>query len=405
MDADLKIVRPSFAVSNTDASFDVSVTDATYDVSYVKATYELASTTATFEVSNLAASFVVSYTNITPTVIELGIFLLRHTAIDAAALTDFTSLILSKGLLEEVSSTELLTMATTRPLADSALFDDSIDRLALSKSLQNISVASELIDVSPGKGLYDTANINDLLARQVDFVRLFADEGAVTDLELFNLGKNSADAAAVGDSLAFETVYLRDYADFAAFNAANDIILLAPTKVLSETVGQADTITFDVSTNLYDSLSATDDFDGEAVLDDDQTITFTKVTVDLGSVADSPALQVGYDREFLEAVGTTDLTTFSSDKTLSELVLQSEQLTFDTALDRQETADVNDAASVLFATDVSDNGYTSDSNVKSVGIANSDSASIADSGLLYGTDYVDNLFYFAEDYVGFSRNF
>ena len=80
MDADLKIVRPSFAVSNTDASFDVSVTDATYDVSYVKATYELASTTATFEVSNLAASFVVSYTNITPTVIELGIFLLRHDA-------------------------------------------------------------------------------------------------------------------------------------------------------------------------------------------------------------------------------------------------------------------------------------------------------------------------------------
>ena len=405
MDADLKIVRPSFAVSNTDASFDVSVTDATYDVSYVKATYELASTTATFDVSSLAASFVVSYTNITPTVIELGIFLLRHDAVDAAALTDFTSLILSKGLIEEVSSTELLAMATTRPLADSALFDDSIDRLALSKLLQDTSVASELISVSPAKGFFSPSDVSDSLDRQVDFIRSFDDAGTVIDLELFNLSTARSDSAALSDSLSFETVYLRNHADFAAFNAANDIFLLAPNKVLSETVGQADTITFDVSTNLYDSLSATDDFDGEAVLDDDQTMTFTKVTVDLGSVADSPALQVGYDREFLEAVGITDVTTFSSDKALSELVLQSEQLTFDTELDRQDTADVNDAASVLFATDVSDNGYTSDSNVKSVGIANSDSASIADSGLLYGTDYVDNLFYFAEDYVGFSRNF
>lgn len=405
MDADLKIVRPSFAVSNTDASFDVSVTDATYDVSYVKATYELASTTATFDVSSLAASFVVSYTNITPTVIELGIFLLRHDAVDAMFAADFTSLLLSKGLLEEVSSTELLTMATTKPLADTALFDDSIDRLALSKLLQDTSVASELISVSPAKGFFSPSDVSDSLDRQVDFIRSFDDAGTVTDLELFSLSTARSDSAALSDSLSFETVYLRNHADFAAFTAANDIFLLAPNKVLSETVGQADTITFDVSTNLYDSLSATDDFDGEAVLDDDQTMTFTKVTVDLGSVADSPALQVGYGREFLEAVGTTDLTTFSSDKALSELVLQSEQLTFDTALDRQDTADVNDAASVLFATDVSDNGYTSDSNVKSVGIANSDSASIADSGSLYGTDYVDNLFYFAEDYVGFSRNF
>ena len=405
MDADLKIVRPSFAVSNTDASFDVSVTDATYDVSYVKATYELASTTATFEVSNLAASFVVSYTNITPTVIELGIFLLRHDALDAAVLTDFTSLLFGKGFSEEVSSTELLTMATTRSLSDSALFDDSIDRLALSKLLQDTSVASELISVSPAKGFFSPSDVSDSLDRQVDFIRSFDDAGTVTDLELFNLSTARSDSAALSDSLSFETVYLRDYADFAAFNAANDIFLLVPNKVLSETVGQADTITFDVSTNLYDSLVVTDDLDGEAVIDDDQTMTFTKVTIDLGSVADSAALQVGYDRAFLEAVGAADLSTFSSNKALGDLVLQSEQLTFSTTLDRQDTSTVSDAPEVYLATSTSDNGYASDSDVKSVSMTKSDPASVTDAGLLYGQDYVDTLTYFAADYVGFSRNF
>ena len=44
MDAELKIVRPSFSVETSDATYDVSITDTTYDVSYVSATYELTST-------------------------------------------------------------------------------------------------------------------------------------------------------------------------------------------------------------------------------------------------------------------------------------------------------------------------------------------------------------------------
>lgn len=405
MDADLKIVRPSFDVSNTDASFDVSITDATYDVSYVKATYELASTTATFDVSSLAASFVVSYTNITPTVIELGIFLLRHDAVDAMFAADFTSLLVNKGVADSALLVDAHNLAIKRSLVDTAVGDDSIAQIATNKDLQDLGYAAELISVSPAKGFISPSDVSDSLDRQVDFDRAFSEAGGATDLEFFGLGTAQSSAATAVESIEFQTAYTRDHADFAAFSAANDILTIVPTKVLSEVVAQAHTVTFDVATNLYDSLTVTDDFDGEAVLDDDQIMTFTKVTVDLGNVSDSFTAQWGYYRNLLDTAVTSDLSDLYNGKVLSELVLQSEQLTFGASLSKQDVANAGDTASVLFATDVSDNGYTSDSDVKLAGINKSELATAADAGLLYGQDYVDNLFYFAEDYVGFSRIF
>jgi hypothetical protein len=318
VDADLKIVRPSFAVSNTDASFDVSVTDATFDVSYVKATYELASTTATFEVSSSAASFIVSYTNIIPTVIELGIFLLRHDAVDAAALTDFTSILYGKGLLEEVSGTELLTMATTKPVSDSAAFDDSIDRISSTKLLLDTGFVSELVSVSPAKGFFSPSVATDSLERQVDFSRGLSELAGATDLESFALAIGKNDFSYAIETISFANVFKRNYAD-------------------------------------------------------------------VGSTADSTTIQLS--------------------KTLNDAAAWVDLLALAYATGKADSVSVFEAASLGHTRNVSDNGYVLESVVKSAITSKNDEASIGDAGSLQGQSYVDNLFYFAEDYVGFSRTF
>jgi hypothetical protein len=113
-----------------------------------------------------------------------------------------------------------------------------------------------------------------------------------------------------------------------------------------------------------DALYATDDFLGEANIDDDQIMVFTKNTVDPLSAADSFSRLLAYSR------GLTD---------------------------QPSTADV----SILeHSTPRSDGSQISDAEVKLLGPVRSDSANTSDSGSLLSQGYVDNPYYFAEDYVG-----
>ena len=404
MDAELKIVRPSFSVETSDATYDVSITDTTYDVSYVSATYELTSTNFTFVSSTVAPTFLVQYTDIVPAVIELGIFILRHNAFDTIFSADIATVNLSKSLTNAARTSDVTRVATTKALYNTVTTSEFVRR-GVNKSLQDVGLATQLVSIHPNKVAADVARTADTFNRQVAFTRAHADFGSTSDLTRLGFGATKVDAAATVDSLAFTTAYRRGYTDFGVFNASNEVFLLTPTKVLSELVDQSETLAFDVSTNLYDFVTATDDFDGEAVLDDDQTMTFVKATSDFGAVLDVAALQNNFLREFADAGVIGEQLTFFSGVSFSDTVQQGEILTFSTGLAKSDAVFSADSAAVLFATNVSDNGYATDSNVKSTGVTLSESASFSDSGSLYGQDYVDNLFYFAEDYVGFSRTF
>ena len=386
MDAELKIVRPSFSVETSGATYDVSITDTTYDVSYV------------------APTFLVQYTDIVPAVIELGIFILRHNAFDTIFSADIATVNLSKSLTNAARTSDVTRVATTKALYNTVTTSEFVRR-GVNKSLQDVGLATQLVSIHPNKVAADVARTADTFNRQVAFTRAHADFGSTSDLTRLGFGATKVDAAATVDSLAFTTAYRRGYTDFGVFNASNEVFLLTPTKVLSELVGQSETLAFDVSTNLYDFVTATDDFDGEAVLDDDQTMTFVKATSDFGAVLDVAALQNNFLREFADAGVIGEQLTFFSGVSFSDTVQQGEILTFSTGLAKSDAVFSADSAAVLFATNVSDNGYAADSNVKSTGVTLSESASFGDSGLLYGQDYVDNIFYFAEDYVGFSRTF
>ena len=101
---------------------------------------------------------------------------------------------------------------------------------------------------------------------------------------------------------------------------------------------------------LFETSMVTDDLDGEASTEDDQDIFFVKTCADIGAASDTFRRAAGYLRAFTE------------------------------------------------------NGATTEFQVKLTTKASSDSAAFTDAGDLRSQGYCD-FTYFAEDYVGASRIF
>ena len=243
--------------------------------------------------------------------------------------------------------------------------------------------------------------------------------------EVVGLGiaKPFADVGQASDGVSFTIEYFREFSDAstatdvatlvtttAQFDTASfgEVVELSVAKTLSDTPTALDSInSFDTTKALSDLVNVTDDIDGEAVIDDDQTMTFVKVTSNLGSFVDSVALQLVWQRALSDAGVVVDSPTFAVGRTLSDVgVAQdtfSRQINYSRAF--QETSVFADATAFAVSNDIADNGYAAETDVKSINKLRSESATLADSGLLVSQGYVDNNDYFAETYVGVSRTF
>jgi hypothetical protein len=114
-----------------------------------------------------------------------------------------------------------------------------------------------------------------------------------------------------------------------------------------------------------------------------------------------------WQRALSDAGVVVDSPTFAVGRTLSDVgVAQdtfSRQINYSRAF--QETSVFADATAFAVSNDIADNGYAAETDVKSINKLRSESATLADSGLLVSQGYVDNNDYFAETYVGVSRTF
>lgn len=252
MDAEIRKVSLSYEVDNTDPSLGVSKSDASFTTTYVNQSFDIAAIALTFDISYITAAYDIRYLNITPTNIEVGLFLLKQSLLDYGFITDQPA-------------------------------------FSVGKSLDDVATSTTIIRYSFNKPLSEAIVANDVPAKAFGTTRFDA-FSATDQIDAFGLFKRNTDSGVLAVTTRIDT-----------------------TKLLAD--------------NLY----ATDDLDGEASLEDDQNMFFFKRR--------------------------------------------------------------------------SDNGYVYESNVKSFGTYRSDSASVADSGSLYGQDYVDNPFFFAEDYVGYSTTF
>jgi hypothetical protein len=222
-----------------------------------------------------------------------------------------------------------------------------------------------------------------------------------TDSNFYALGKPLAHAAAIVDT---------DFKAVAKFFTENpamaDTNILSFFKNLSENPNFTDTInTLALTKALTDAVNATDDFDGAASILDDQEMQFVKNTTNTAAITDAFARVVAFTRSFSETPALTDVNILGIGKTASENPafsdtnyvnfgkLLSEQPNFTDVLALQVTlSPFTEAPGVTDSADVVPNKVFTEL------------PSLTDAGSLRSQGYCDFTF-FAEDFVGASRNF
>jgi hypothetical protein len=150
--------------------------------------------------------------------------------------------------------------------------------------------------------------------------------------------------------------------------SASDAPSKAITKPATDGFKTSDSNAKAVGKTITDELFSTDDLNG-AGADDDQNISFFKVLSHPSFVVDNIVLLAAFLRSFSNTAQTTDSKTFSVGKNLDETPA------------------------------------TSDAAVKLTGLGKSDTMAAGSAGTVLNQDYVDNAFYFADDYVGVKRTF
>lgn len=217
----------------------------------------------------------------------------------------------------------------------------------------------------------------------------------------FNLSKSLADSLGTTDLISFSTqkfltdsgassdlVSLSVFKQFDDSTSTSDEVNFSSTLVKADTASSIDSApVFNFSKAILDTINVTDDLDGEIGIDDDQNMLFTKKTSDSGVVSESISLKNDFFRAFNDSATSSQNILISFTKPLAE----------------QPT--LSDVQKVDNYKTLLESGALADNDIKLVNKLPSENLGVSDAGSLYGQSYVDNQYYFAEDYVGYSQNF
>ena len=297
--------------------------------------------------------------------------------------------------------------------SDSLASTDEVDSLVVNKSVTDSPVIAEQHTSSLSKPASDTASasesaaINLGLATKFDTARsqnegpniiedyasvgYFAEQYAGNGGPRRDIGKGVADAAQTTDEVSVATSFARTFAD---------------------------------------AVDATDDFDGEATAEDDQTAAVVKLRSDIAHATESLSFSGSFVRSdsfgasdvlshltgktLQDSWTVSDAQTVSAGKGLTDTASTSESQTFNITKALADTANATDdfdgAASIeddqvmQFVTNRSETATASESASLLAGKGLADSASTGDSGSLRMQGYCDDS-YFAETYLGTSITF
>lgn len=278
---------------------------------------------------------------------------------------------------------------------------------AIAKSLEATVTASRLVGAFT-KGLFlkileiaDSFSVSEALSKA--FSRPVSDSSVATDAEAKEVGKNTTDASSVSDDDVIE--FGKNPSD--SFALTDDIDTIAFGKNPSDIPVISEDHRFDLTKLLTDQIYATDDLDGEASIQDDQEMQFTKVRSDISFASESFSRVVSFDREFADSgsVSENQITEYGKNLTEAPSVAESFSRVFIVNRTFTEAPTATESYASSFGRPLADGGFVGESEVKSVGKNTDDSAISADSGSLRSQNYTVDNSYFAEDYVGESRTF
>jgi hypothetical protein len=295
-------------------------------------------------------------------------------------------------------------------------------------------------------GAFDAAVRYELLGAEGVVGRFFTtinpfDTGSVLDFTVFGIGKAVQTPATVVDVLALSVVTSRSDT-----GQATDLYSAVLGKPFIDAAAATDVVTaFGFGKQIQDFVFATDDVNGAAV-DDDQHIVFFKIISNTSAVFDTITLLATFDRAITDtsqvldvaaltpqkqiasgaAVGdtisisfllsydffnvvlvSTDQAELSIGKIIGDSPATTDSIGLVSAYDRL-FGDATSATEVVSKTatiSAADFVYLSDAVNVLLTTVRADLGLVVDAGQLLAQDYVDDPFYFADDYVGVKRIF
>lgn len=331
---------------------------------------------------------------------------------NAPAVTSKVTDVVVQNTVTSVAYTDKVTDVTSDAInvQSTGMGEESVPNPNLFHRGQEYAVITESFGAYSFKPFSDTVLNSDSFSRLVNYNRIFSEQQYASDsYKVFYVGKGSVDNLQLSETftkdyskIALDTSSLLDtkYLHFTKISADQfikfDETRLNLNKVKPETllIGDFYSRIVDYNRLFTDSVDATDDFLGEANIDDDQIASIGKnlvesfVLSDLQSVfftankLDLAALteirSVVFTKPFLDSVINTDLRTYSLGKVFVEAksatdlnVKQVSKIALD-VVDQQEQVEIWFSKKFLDTGDVSDETRLSATKILSTGFTKSD---------------------------------
>jgi len=242
------------------------------------------------------------------------------------------------------------------------------------------------------KGLSDTLGLTD--SHVVVMGKVIEEPFTVSDPIAKVLITSRSDAFGVADGPGVDDYaidyFLEDYTNdskplirfikgVADAGAITDASTRLTNKGLTEAPALTDALSRHISRQITDNVQATDDFFGEASLDDDEVMAFYKGVSDAFVVGDTFASVVFYVREFNDSAALIDAKTAYIGKALADIPELSDAAAISTAKPLADAATVADAPAKSVAKAFADNSNLTDVTVKSAGKSLSDAGALTDA--------------------------
>lgn len=331
----------------------------------------------------------------------VGRFLKIIDLFDSWGIRDAHQTNISKQRSDLAHLTDAVARRPEKARADLAALTDVI-QLAMTHVRRYVDAVQlgELLSRQLGKAAQESARFSETLERTAAFTRRPEDVASWTDQRRMTVHKVQDDTQYVFGGDYFAEDYVAEGDEFFLLSqhtttthkprsdAAEwlDQAILGAAKVQTDSARWADSATRSMTQSLADTLTATDDVDGAASIDDDQEAQFIKARTDQATLADVFSRQAAFSRAPADETVCTDVATRQCGRALGESVVFSENRA---------------AALSRFLTDASTLGDAH--SVYPTKIA-TDQTTLTDAGSLRSQGYCD-FSYFAEDYVGTSRTF
>jgi hypothetical protein len=330
---------------------------------------------------------------------QLGLFivLITKSIADALGISEAVSKLFGKGLTDSPQAADQIAKSVATGKTDSATSADST-QLATGKVFSDLSNTSDAETKAIGKGLNEpigtseakSFNVTKALSNTVYVTDDVGGEATIDDDQTIAFFKVLSNQSLASDAISLAAAYNRQFNNSGAVGDTVNLIS-AYSRSFNSGVSITDQILLQIilPISLSDSAFASDSLQSTAVysrsLDDAvagldaEIFTVGSGQIDNGLVGDQADLVVSFNRAFESMVIATD--------------------------DIGGEATTDDDQTIQFFKQLTNLTQTMDSAIRFAGKAVSDILGTADFGTLLNQDYVDNPFYFAEDYVGVKRTF